>query len=147
MKKIIFLLALTACSASDYSQPDLTPLPTTGVQTQDTAKNTVVINAVTTYPSTLSFPEPMDPTVPLTPAEKDYLKDVRSRVNTSASNEEIIAWSYTWCDFMTRGMGRINITSWIQEIASTNEEAWAWLVSAEASTRFFCKDQAYKWNP
>jgi hypothetical protein len=146
MKKIIFLLALTACSTPEYSQPDLVPLPTTGIQIDNTAKNTVVINAVTTYPP-ISFPEPMDPTVPLTPTEKDYLTDVRSRVTTSASNEEVIAWSRTWCDFMTRGMGRMNITSWIQEISSTDEEAWAWLVSAEASTRFFCKDQAYKWNP
>ena len=146
-KLLVAIFCLTSCAAaSDNSLETMAPLPTTGINMSQTAKNTAVITASTTYPP-MTFPEPMDPTVPFTPLEKDYIEYFRGIVDTPVSNQDILSWSYTWCDFMDRGMNKTNVTSWIQEMASDNEEAWSWLVSAEASARFFCTDQYYKWNP
>lgn len=137
MKLGLAALALcVGCSVSTTSGTvSLAPLPTGPTQGP---RNTVVINPI---PST-SYPE-VEPR-----AYYEYLTFVRGRAQAPVPREEDLrAAPDTWCDFMRRGMGRINITDWIMEMASDNTEAWNWLVTAEASAYFICPDQAYKWNP
>ena len=65
-KLLVAIFCLTSCAAaSNTSSETMAPLPTTGINMSETAKNTVVVTASTTYPP-MVFPEPMDPTVPFT---------------------------------------------------------------------------------
>jgi len=143
--KVAALCALVGCSGSAETSESLAPLPTTGLDT--TARSTVVVTPVPSTSIAFDGFEPRDATIPLSLQERDYLEWVRERAEVPYPNEEIISWSATWCDFMGRGMMRSNVTAWIQEMSSNNEEAWAWLVSANASAIYICPNQEYKWNP
>jgi hypothetical protein len=139
-------LVCLGCSSDAVTseQSDLRPLVTTGVgQTTTTVARTIPT------PDFGGFPNPPDPTRPMTPQERDYVERVFGSLPLAAapSQGEVLAWSITWCDFMERGMSRTNITAWIVEMANSDDEAWAWLVSAQASATFICPAQEYKWNP
>lgn len=120
---------LVGCASGADGSPDLTPLPTTGIQ------------ATTTTVTTRST----DPFVDI----MNYIDVVRenSPIAPYPSDEELVEMSTTWCDFMERGMNRTNITSWIGEMASNQDEMDTWLASAQASATYICPEQEYKWNP
>ena len=137
----ICLFALTGCAVESSSSETLAPLPT--MDLNETAPNTVKIipPEVVQQSTTTLAPDAF--------AIGAYLGFVRDQ-NVSAEkfpDESVVGWSETWCDFMIRGMGKINLFNWINEMAGDNEEAYAWLVSAEASAYFICPDQAYRWIP
>lgn len=133
MKRAILLgfsLTLIGCVSGAGENPDLTPLPTTGPQPPKTV--------VVTKPDT-------EPLVNI----MNYIDQVRenSPIAPFPSDEELVELATTWCDFMERGMNRTNITAWIEEMASTQDEVDTWLVSAQASATYICPEQEYKWNP
>jgi hypothetical protein len=137
----VCLLALTGCVAESSSSETLAPLPTMDVD--QTAPNTVQILSpeVVSQLTTTIAPDEY--------AISAYLGFARDR-NVSKekfSDDDIIGWSETWCDFMIRGMGKINLLDWINEMAGDGDELYAWVVTAEASAYFICPDQAYRWNP
>ena len=136
-------IALFGCATGrGQIKPDLAPLPTTGVGVEIT----------TTTPAPYSvvfdgFYQPKDTERPLTMNERDYISAVRRRAEVPRNKWEIIGWAMTWCDMMTRGMNRTELVAWIDNTATSDEQAWAWLVTAEASATYICADQQYKWNP
>lgn len=131
-------LLLAGCAISDSTSSEtLAPLPT---DMTSTAKHTVVI---TPPPMETSTTTPVDEF-----AKYEYQKFVFSRgIDQRYSQQDTLSWSETWCDFMNRGMGKLNIYNWVMEMASDEAEAYAWLVSAEGSAYFICPQNAYKWNP
>lgn len=124
-RAILFCFILAGCSAGTATSPSLTPLPTTGLPVNTKQEQQPFVNVV------------------------NYIKSVRSdqSVSTALSDEELVELATTWCDFMERGMNRTNLTSWIEEMASNQDEVEVWLVSAKSSATYICSEQEYKWNP
>jgi hypothetical protein len=120
------LLFIVACGVEEGTQPDLPPLPTTGLPMISLAP--------------VEIPEP-DTTAYFT-----FIFE-RIEVPPTVTWDTLLGFSVTWCDFLERGMGRMNLESWIAEIASEQGEYELWMVSAEASARHICPQQYYKWNP
>lgn len=132
---VISLLSV-ACGTDSTSTETLAPLPTTGETDLDRGgKNTVVI----TDPPTTNWVDGLSVYL-----EFMYLN---SNVPVTITDNDLTSYAQTWCDFMERGMSRTGLTSWVNEMASDQEEADLWLVSAEASAKFVCPEQEYKWNP
>ena len=136
------LLVLTSCSATmTESSNTLAPLPTSGFDTG--GKNTVVLMS----PDDVVAQSPIEQMWYLQ-AEMDYLSFLKenAEIPESVSDNDLLSWAGTWCDFMTRGMGRDNVTSWITEMADDQQTADLWLLSAQASTLTLCPENAYKWG-
>lgn len=112
------------------SQPDLTPLPTTGL----TAPNTVVV--------TKPKPNALE-------SIGEYIIVTRSNipVDVVISDEELVELGAKWCEYMQNGMNKSDLVKMIEGTASTKNEAYTWLASAEASATYMCSDQEYRWNP
>ena len=138
----LLAVSLVGCSTGRTEETvELNPLPTTGSPT------TVVVAPATTTIPFAGFPQQTNTSRPFSLSERAYIEWIEERAEVPANEWEVIAWGTTWCDFMERGMNRTNLTAWISEMANSDQEAWAWLVSAEASATHLCVEQEYKWNP
>lgn len=138
---LISAIVLSGCAISNSnSSTTLSPLPTTGITA--VAPNTVQIVDPRTVLTTTTFP--VDDW-----ARNEYKNYVWSRDvnNIRYSDDDIMSWAETWCDFMNNGMGKLNIYDWVAEMASDEEEMYAWLVTAEGAAYHICPNNGYKWNP
>lgn len=125
---------ITSCATSSSSDVTLAPLPTFGLNR--TADVTVVI----TDPP---------PTTTWTDSIASYLDSVHTSIDVpvSVTDSDLLSYSDTWCDFMRRGMGKSNVTDWINEMAADQSEIDLWMITAKSSAFYICPDQEYKWNP
>jgi len=131
---------LSSCSAT-MSQSDETLAPLTS--TREVAKNTVVIMS----PDEVVAESEVEQMWAIQ-AEMDYLSFLKenAQIPESVTDEDLLSWADTWCDFMTRGMGKANVVSWINEMADDQPTADLWLMSAGLSVITICPDNAYKWE-
>lgn len=145
MKRLIFttiilasaLLTVASCSVtSTESQPQLTPLPTTGISN----------------PSSTTIPyitqQELDD-IMSNLKDKDYIVEVEHWYGSDyipMSNETLIDFGHLWCEVLEAGMTPFDVQSRINEGAIDEQDALLHESIVKAAVFHYCPDQQYKWE-
>jgi len=129
-RAVLVCLMVTGCSAGSTTNPDLTPLPTTGIQTiSDTL-------------APLSTDETLG-------SVKAYLDEIRTLTpeQSAKSDEELVRLGAMWCEQMDAGATRTEILKFAEDETSNDEDLFVWIVSAQKASSLMCPEHEYRWNP
>ena len=135
---LLSLFFFTGCAVtSSTDQPDLTPLPTTGI-------STITTPSTIPYITNQEYSEIMQNL-----KDKDYINEVENWYGNQyipMTTQTLIDFGHLWCEALQAGMTPFDVQSRIDEGSNDQSEANLHEAIVKAAVFHYCPEQQYKWE-